>query len=740
MATPTTDLSSDSGLLSYRPDIDGLRAIAVAVVVAFHVGVPGFGGGFVGVDVFFVISGFLITGLLVNELIASGRISLSRFYARRVRRLLPALVLVAFVTVGLGFFLLLPIDGEEQQLGYSAMATGVSASNFYFWSVLDYFRGPAELVPLLHTWSLAVEEQYYLLWPPALLILFLLAGKRNERFRPSLGIVLAIVMAISLLISAWATNHKPTAAFYLMPARAWEFALGGLLMLAAPRLARLSRPIRTGLALLGAVAIGVSVLMFDRHTPFPGTAALIPGIGTAALLAAGCGGINSAPIRLLASPPFVGLGLLSYSWYLWHWPLLALTRTGDLLHRPLLRDVAIALAALGLAWLTYRFVENPIRKRRPGPFRTTMATLIVGVALSALLVAEGAALAFRGERQQLDPRLSQINAASHDRPPLSSQCMADEDEAFTGLPPAAPCTVGSAPPVRIAMWGDSHANTLFPLLTSAASELRTGAREFARASCPPLLGVVPFDRGAADLDCQRFNEAVIRELESLAGVGLRGVVLAGRWAAYVGLPQPNPHDHPTASLSYGSTPLDTPGSLEALEVGLSRAVARLRAAGLHVVVIDEIPELYFRSPSCLARHSLEECSIARTSVDQRNTPITVSLTAAVRGMTEVRLINPIQELCDRRLCYPVRDGVLMYIDSHHLTSTGARSLLPAWREEFRWASLAPTVAAAERVQPPAPQTRRAANPAGEPGAGGDRISLAPGRAVPDAATRSGQRR
>jgi peptidoglycan/LPS O-acetylase OafA/YrhL len=257
--------------LSYRPDIDGLRAIAVAIVVAFHAGLPGVGGGFVGVDVFFVISGYLITGLLLEELRETGSISLSRFYARRVRRLLPAFALVLVSTLLLGSVLLLGVAGEQQDLAKSALAATLSVSNIWFWSGSNYFSVHADLVPLMHTWSLSVEEQYYLVWPTMLIALLLVARKRWEIFTRLLLTVLLLVAIATFAWSLRTMTTDPPGAFFLMPMRAWEFALGGGLVLAAPAIARWPTFVRTVLFLVGIVLIGLATVRLDTEVAYPGT-------------------------------------------------------------------------------------------------------------------------------------------------------------------------------------------------------------------------------------------------------------------------------------------------------------------------------------------------------------------------------------------------------------------------------------------------------------------------------------
>jgi peptidoglycan/LPS O-acetylase OafA/YrhL len=354
--------------LSYRPDIDGLRALAIVSVVAYHVGLPGVPGGFVGVDVFFVISGCLITGLLLDEIRTTGTIDLLGFYARRARRLLPAFCLVLAVTSILAVLILLPINKEMSRFATSAIRAALYVSNFYFArGGGDYFAAPADMLPLLHTWSLAVEEQFYIVWPCALVLLAYVARARKWQ-RPRLVLaVLAVICATSFAAGWWWSNGEGKAvrhAFYLIFSRAWELAIGAFLALALPYAAIRSRFLGEGLCALGLTAVIVAVVTFDSTIPYPGVAALVPTLGTAAVIAGGTLAPGCWSARLLGSPPAVAIGLVSYSWYLWHWPLLALARGDALGERDLGRDIAIGVLTLGLAWLTYRFIEKPIRSRQ----------------------------------------------------------------------------------------------------------------------------------------------------------------------------------------------------------------------------------------------------------------------------------------------------------------------------------------------------------------------------------------
>ncbi|MEL6764342.1 MAG: acyltransferase [Cyanobacteria bacterium J06607_6] len=337
--------------MHYRPDIDGLRTIAVLPVVLYHAGVAGFTGGFVGVDIFFVISGFLITTIIYQEL-EEGRFSLVRFYERRARRILPALFAVIFASLVAGWFLLVPADYDH--MGRSAVSALAFVSNIWFWrNSGGYFGGATDYLPLLHTWSLAVEEQFYILFPLLLMAL--------HRFARSLLLpAILVLVAGSLILAAWATPRMPSASFYLLPTRIWELGVGSLLALGLVR-TEAPRALREVAGGLGLLAVLVPVFLYDSRMVFPGMAALPPVMGAALLIWAGTAGPVMAS-RLLSLRPMAWIGLISYSLYLWHWPIMAFVRnrlfTVEL--EPTWQ-VATILASFLAGWASWCFVERPFR-------------------------------------------------------------------------------------------------------------------------------------------------------------------------------------------------------------------------------------------------------------------------------------------------------------------------------------------------------------------------------------------
>ena len=363
--------------MQYRAEIDGLRALAVIPVVLFHAGIAGFGGGFVGVDIFFVISGYLITSIILNEQ-AKDSFTLSGFYERRARRILPALMLVMLLSIIGAWVLLLP--QELVEYGQSLAAVGVFASNILFWTQSDYFAQTSEYIPLLHTWSLAVEEQFYLIFP--LFMIWSIAWVKSRRLA-----VLVLVGIASLAFSEWAWRSAPEANFFLIPSRAWELLAGVFcaLYLQYQQLNNsLLKQVGSGAGLL---MLLYSITLFDKSIPFPSLYALLPVLGTALIIL--CADKQTLTGKLLSLPPLVGIGLISYSAYLWHQPLFVFARLNSMEELTVTPLLGLSVLAFVLAYISWRWVEKPFRNRN---FLSRPQVLWIAFACSVLLIAIGGVL------------------------------------------------------------------------------------------------------------------------------------------------------------------------------------------------------------------------------------------------------------------------------------------------------------------------------------------------------------
>ena len=649
----------ESRVIPYRPDIDGLRAIAIVTVVLCHVGVPGWSGGYVGVDVFFVISGFLITSMLVTEMERTGRIDLWGFYARRVRRLLPAFLAVVLVTLALGHVYLVALDGERQGLAKSALWALAVNANHYFWHATgDYFDREAELHPLLHTWSLSVEEQFYLVWPLALIGL--------ARRRPALGYrtkvvrLLLLVALASLAYGIWCLSHTRSAGFYLMPARAWELAAGALTAVApmrsGPRQQRFGAVFGAG----GLVAIASAVMLYDRTTAFPGAAALLPVLGAVAVIAGNGLAPRGLSARFLSIRAMVGIGLVSYSWYLWHWPLLAIARSAHLGDSDLARDFLLAVVvAFGLACATYRWIERPTRRSQWLQSLGTKTSVGLGATASVaclLLAASLGAWAKYGAKSQTETRMA---AAQRDLSPFHADCQNTLDQAAR-LSPLAPCLVpAGSGRIDVALVGDSYAQHWMPAFEVNSETDGIATYQLTRDACPPLMEFrITHSDPTQAAKCLEFQRIAFEEIHRLREVhGLRGVILSASWSQYVDGP---------------------------LEASLSATLRALDERGLRVLIVAPSPTLRYKVPECLLRYHEARCTMSRAEFDRQRAPAHAAIERVAKERRNVRILDPASILCDENVCPPVRNGVVTYMDRGHLTATAARTLATSVGADLSW--------------------------------------------------------
>ena len=627
----------------FRPDIEGLRGAAILLVVLFHAGVPALAGGFVGVDLFFVLSGYFITGLLVREQAESGGVNLMEFYGRRALRLLPSLIVVLLVTLAAVMWLYAPID--QPTIAANARAVALSAGNYEFArTAVDYFSSAAN--PLLHTWSLAVEEQFYVVWP----LLFLLVGALGQR---RLLAAFAIAGLASFAASLWLTTTAQPWAFFGMPTRIWEFALGGVVaLLLRPSAERDAR--RGALLQIAALAaIGFAVISYDRATSYPGVAALVPALAAAALLVGGAWAPASAASRMLSTPALRWLGRLSYAWYLWHWPLVGIGVVLD-------RDIGVAGrlvwsgAALGLAWLTQRFIESSAREGRLARIRTEwLAPAALVVSVGAALVAHGALRV--AERRVASPEQRTLAMARRDR--MQHDCWATTVDDLKG-----PCELGDRTSSTVIMLlGDSHAEHWLAGLDRAGRERGWKIVAMVKGGCPvadmPELMNARLKRYYHE--CTRYREAMLQRIVSARPAA----VILSSWDHYI------PPD------GTGSDRQVTP---EMWRRGLRRTYERLTGAGLPVVAIRGTPRTWFDVPACLSRQAARlpfagPCSYERA---RSLSPAALEAQAAAARGLPIRFVDMNDQICPTRECGVVRNGVVVFTDDNHLTASFSRSMAP----------------------------------------------------------------
>jgi len=638
--------------LAYRRDIDGLRAVAVIAVALFHFGVPGFTGGFVGVDVFFVISGYLITSIIWNQRQA-GRFSFVEFWARRARRILPALFAMIIAVLAVGWFLLAPKDYEE--LGRSVRYQVTFVSNILFMRQDGYFDVASDLKPLLHTWSLAVEEQFYILFP----LLLTLLSSRLKHWRMALfGVLL-----LSFGLSVWAVQHYPEKAFFLLPMRAWELLAGAMLAVAPRHSWRLKPMAAQWLSLLGMALILLAVFGYDKRTPFPGVAALLPVLGVVALILAN-GHRETLIGQFLSSRVMVGLGLISYSWYLWHWPVFVFSSYASVEEPGVLDITGLILLTLVLGYLSWKFVETPFRERRllAGRRQVLLAgfcgILVLGLAGQALRWTDG--LPSRLSEQALQ------YAKGHEWRPELMACLTDDkapdDKLF--------CHYGVENlPAQAMVWGDSHATAFIPVLEDVAQAHGVSMILASSAGCIPVEGL------ETDAACTRFNRRVE---QGLSAQRISDVVLVARWSLYLYGDAKGDLDH---ALRKPDGKYDRAVAEQRLAEGLRAQLAQLREGGHRVWLVKEAPLQPFSPPYRLTRlamlgHPVDGVGLAIGEHDKRQAFIS-RLFAQLAQDPMVRVIDPAPRLCEENgLCRAELDGYSLYKDDNHLSEVGARFVAP----------------------------------------------------------------
>lgn len=694
--TPTPSEAQARG--TFRPDIEGLRAIAVLAVLAYHARVPGISGGYIGVDVFFVVSGFLISGLIVRELRATGTVSLPTFYARRARRLLPAALVVIAATVLASAVLLPPLRVGE--IGLDGAASALYVGNVrYALQATDYLQAELDPSPLLHFWSLGVEEQFYLVWPALLL---LVAGRRADIRRVT--VTVAVVAAGSFALSVAMTPTDGPLAFFMLPTRAWELAVGAGLALGAVRFGRMSAAASTVAVGVGLTAIALASVAFDLSTPFPGAAAVLPVAGAALIIAGGMRSPQGPLSRLLSVEPMRWIGGISYSLYLWHWPLLVIPAAA--IGAPLPWPVRLALvgATFVLAAASRRWIEDPIRHgraaRMPTP-RTLAAAGAISVIVAVGALGLGAVVAPPATSERVDdvplvlptlppaspgassptgtnaptstrqPTIAasvpadlvpSLGAARADLPVVyadgchasaaSLPSIADHGTCVFGVPEAG---------TTVVLIGDSHAAQWFPALERLALERSWRLVSLTKSACP-----------AISTDTAIFNPTFKRPYpECTTWLGMTLDRIASERPDLVIISDARSTRFLIDGEAVRSTDRD-----DLWGAGLDGTiVAAQRAGAAAVVVIGDTPDPAGDPPECLSAH-LEDALACATPVDTAIAPRRLATERAVAAARGAAFIDPSDWLCPTDPCPAVIGRLLVYRDGHHMTTPFSRALAP----------------------------------------------------------------
>jgi len=604
----------------YRTDIDGLRAVSILAVMCFHFGLPAF-GGYVGVDVFFVISGYVITLSLLGDLVA-GKFSILAFYERRVRRIFPALIFTFILCWLAAWLLFLPADFVD--FSNSLLSSATFVSNIYFWKNSGYFDTSAQLRPLLHTWSLSVEAQFYVFMPIAVYL--------THRFLRARWLLAFVpVLLASFALSAFATYTAPTANFFVLPTRAWELLLGALLVFAHLPAAR--GRIAEALALCGAALIAFAIVAYSDATPFPGVSALAPCVGAVLLIYAGTHAQTSVG-RLLTLPPIVFIGKISYSLYLVHWSIIVFTRHATLREPTDLQIVLIAVASFALATFSWAVIERPFRWPKK---RIPRARLLFGgagaMALAALVGATGVLphgipgrLSGPVQQAQIDPDTW-----------MTGVCFLLDDQDYRAWN-ADRCRRTSGYGENALLWGDSFAAHYVPGLIANADNLTANVFQYTAAGCPPVLSYYSYARP----NCQKFNAHV---LEIIPRYDIKTVVMAARW------------------LDMRQRGLDT----------LAATIASLKAAGVDVWVIGQSTE--FLTDVATIAHK----NGGTGSTDMWPLAFDRGLNEKVRqAAAGATFVDPLSHLCSGKECLYRSGGHLIYADSAHFSDLGSAQAVLAY--------------------------------------------------------------
>jgi len=670
----------------FRRDIQGLRAVAVLLVALDHANVGPFTGGFVGVDVFFVISGFLITSLLIGESDREQRISLAGFYARRARRILPAATVVTLATLAASVFYLSGV--QALAVAKDAIWATFFAANIHFAAIgTDYFSADVAPSPLQHYWSLAVEEQFYLVWPLVVIALAWLARRRGWGVRRTLVPALLVIVAASLAYSVTLTQTDGIAAYFSTTARAWELGLGALIATAALRIRRRPPALLALASWVGLAAVLTAAFAFDEHTPFPGIAAAIPVVGTALLLGGGLGTAKWGPQFLLGVAPMRVIGDWSYSFYLWHWPALIIAAAAW--REPEgWSGAAVLLVALALSGLSYHLVENPVRKARTLARKTWRGLVLYPTAIALTLplaafadhavrdmsTGDGAAITAVGSTNAPDLQTALVRAsvrAAEDGAPIPAALVPNPLELADAVPDVGECEYFSD--VRdlcprgdvdgdktLVLIGDSHARQWIPALDQIASDAGYTAYYLVREGCPSA-DVTPWlnDGTGPAVECALFQDWAREQVAQLQP----DLVLLASDANETGFEGPD-----------GTQVIDETAQSELLRSGMVAEINQVSGDSSQVVVLLDPPGVKSGGGECLTARGATLLGCA-SEPDPRSLVMIRAVRAAARD-AGVPFIDPAKWFCWHGECPLVVGDMITMRDKEHISSFYSAQLAP----------------------------------------------------------------
>lgn len=637
--------------IPYRPDIDGLRALAVLSVLFYHAGWGLLPGGFMGVDIFFVISGFLITSFIVRD-IRAGTFSMVSFWERRARRILPPLFVVVTATLIGGWILFLPFD--LVQLGKEMASQAVFSSNLLFMTQGGYFDDGDQFKALLHTWSLAVEEQFYLFFPIGMALFARFIG------RPFFYLILPAAL-LSFALCLYASGLSQRLAFYALPFRGWELLAGAMVALAAPPI--LHPVVRNIIATGGLFLMLLAIFFYKTQYAFPGWVTLLPVAGASLFIWANGAGATLCG-RLLSWKPVVGIGLISYSLYLWHWPVLIFARYIPVLDGAIVVPIACLLLSTMLAVLTWRFVEQPVRHKLYFSTRRSLF-LFSGAGLLAMAVLGLWIVTAKGMNWRFSTEVAAYAAARTDENPHRYEC---DQPSLSRIHRGDICqTRPEYGKPSFVVWGDSYADAIAPAFYVQSEKHHQNGYLVTGHGCPPILGA-DIKMPLRSFDCLASNHAVIKMIER---ENIRSVFLVGNWDSYL-LP---------GALTFEDRAWfenDYAARLEQIELaGLQRTVDILGKAGVqNIYVMMNVPYTKFDPPRALglAVHYGQPLPFVAFDEYQAGLAGGIEKFRAQSGDASITYINPASMLCDGVKCFAAKDGRSLYFNPGHLSAYGAEYL------------------------------------------------------------------
>lgn len=641
--------------MEYRREIDGLRAIAVLPVMLFHAGFETFSGGFVGVDVFFVISGYLITSIIAAEL-EKGTFSIANFYERRARRILPVLLLVQLTCLPFAWLWLLPSDMKD--FSQSLVAVATFASNVLFWHKSGYFDAAAEFRPLLHTWSLALEEQFYVLFP-LVLVAFRSVGRRATLA------AMGLLCAISLGLAQRGAYTDPTASFYLLPTRGWELLLGALAAFCSQAVHRgqLSKASCEAGGWTGLALIVFAMFSYGKTTPYPGLYALAPTVGAVLIILLATEKTTLA--KFMGNKVLVGLGLMSYSAYLWHQPVFAFARHRSLTEPDQSTFIALMCLTFVLAFLSWRFIETPARNRQTF---SRQALITTGLVLTLVLVAFG----LMGHRTSGYPSRFPDVVAGIENPPDNnpSICKKSGDQKF--------CILGHASATAtMAMLGDSHSYKLGEELSKQLGTLKKSMHLYDGSWCAPLM-----DFGTSHPskrpECRQYMEDAFKQV--IENKDIATVILVAEWSNYT-TGQRWGDDGVAFYTDSFSKETSHPENIATVERAFNRTISALQAANKTIVIVKSTPEYSAMVPKYLAKNylyngelNMGQYTVNASTYAQRN--MAIERIFQKLNHPDIQFTDTFSIFCPTSVCEVANERGAFYSDSNHLSLLGSARLVP----------------------------------------------------------------